>query len=245
MPGPGNIPRSMSWGAAGAPPNCFEALGVPITPIDDRGLTNTYPMFRLVARDAANNVLAQTDVVLPVSTELNCSTCHASGIGQPAAMPSPSWVYDPNPKRDFRLNALKLHDQKNLANPAYVAALAQFSYRSTGLVRLRRSGWTIDPLRDVSPLGGARDQRRAQHAAAHHLDACAACECNRSEHRPNDERFCKSNQLLPMPSRFHDAMFAWGDGRSRVHIGWFDADAMPELPRLDEHRRIGLPHRLV
>lgn len=133
MPGLSNLPRPMSWASTGAPSNSFEALGVPITPIDDRGRTNTYPMLKLVARDAANNVLAQTNVVLPVSTELNCSSCHASGIGQPAAMPSPTWVYDPNPKRDFRLNALKLHDQKYLTSPAYVAALAQFNYRNTGL----------------------------------------------------------------------------------------------------------------
>lgn len=48
-------------------------------------------------------------------------------------MPSPSWVYDSNPRHDYRLNALLLHDQRNASNPSYVAALAQFNYRSTGL----------------------------------------------------------------------------------------------------------------
>ncbi len=133
MPGPGNTPQPMTWGATGAPAFTFQALGVPITPIDDRGRSNSYPLFKLVARDAAHNVLAQTNVVLPVSSELNCSSCHASGTGQPRAMPSPGWVYDPNPQHDFRLNALLLHDQRNLTNPVYVAALAKFNYRSTGL----------------------------------------------------------------------------------------------------------------
>ena len=133
MPGLNNTPLPMAWGATGAPVNSFEALGVPITPIDDQNLPNSYPLFRLVARDATNNVVAQTSVVLPVSSELNCSVCHASGIGQEAAKPFPDWVYDPNPKHDFRLNILKLHDQRNSSNPAYIAALAQFNYRSTGL----------------------------------------------------------------------------------------------------------------
>lgn len=133
MPSLTNIPQTMTFAAAGAPAHSFEALGVPLTPIDNAGLTNTYPLFKLVARDAAKNLLAQTSIVLPVSSELNCSTCHASGTGQADAKPSPDWVYDPDPKHDFRLNVLKLHDQKNVANPAYTAALALFGYRSTGL----------------------------------------------------------------------------------------------------------------
>lgn len=133
MPGLANTPQLTAWAQTGAPTNTFQGLGIPITPIDDKGLTNTYPLFKLVARDAAKNVLAQTSIVLPVSSELHCSTCHASGTGQAAAKPSPDWVYDSNPKHDFRLNILKLHDQKNISNPDYIAALAQFGYRNTGL----------------------------------------------------------------------------------------------------------------
>ena len=133
MPGLTNVAQPMIWAQAGAPASTFQALGIPLTPIDEKGLTNTYPLFKLVARDAANNVLASTSIVLPVSTEFHCSICHASGTGQAPAKPSPDWVYDPDPKHDFRLNILKLHDQKNISNPNYIAALAQFSYRSTGL----------------------------------------------------------------------------------------------------------------
>jgi hypothetical protein len=133
MPGLANTPQPMTWAQAGAPLNTFQGLGIPLTPIDDKSLTNTYPLFKLVARDASSNVLASTSIVLPVSSELHCSTCHASGTGQANAKPSPDWVYDPDPKHDFRLNILKLHDQKNVSNPDYIAALAQFGYRNTGL----------------------------------------------------------------------------------------------------------------
>ena len=133
MPGLTNTPQPMTWAQAGAPANTFQGLGIPLTPIDDKGLTNTYPVFKLVARDAAQNILASASIVLPVSTEFHCSTCHASGTGQATAKPSPNWVFDPDPKHDFRLNILKLHDQKNISNPRYLAALAQMGYRNTGL----------------------------------------------------------------------------------------------------------------
>ena len=90
-------------------------------------------MAMLVAKDSTGTVLATAKIVLAVSDEMSCKTCHASGTGQANAKPSPDWVYDPNPKHDFRLNILKLHDQKNISNPDYIAALAQFSYRATGL----------------------------------------------------------------------------------------------------------------
>ena len=59
----------------------FVAEGIPITPYDDAGNKNYYPMFRLTARDAAGSVLATTDIVLPVSDEMSCKSCHASGSG--------------------------------------------------------------------------------------------------------------------------------------------------------------------
>ena len=40
----------------------------------------------LVARDSSGAVLATTDIVLPVSDEMDCRSCHASGSG-PAAQP--------------------------------------------------------------------------------------------------------------------------------------------------------------
>ena len=89
---------------------------VPITPIDDAGRPNPYPLMRLTARNSAGAVLAQTDVVLPVSGEMDCRACHASGAGA-AARPAAGWVNDPIDKRDFRLNILRLHDEKQRGEP--------------------------------------------------------------------------------------------------------------------------------
>ena len=50
-------------------------------------------MMRLIARDADGALLASTDVVLPVSDEMDCRACHASGSGA-AAQPAAGWVND-------------------------------------------------------------------------------------------------------------------------------------------------------
>ena len=129
MSGPANTPQPLTFNAAF---NWFEVLGFPVTPVDDAGRYNPYPMLRLVARDAAGTKLAETKVVTPVSSEMDCRACHASNAG-PAARPLAGWQNDPNGKRDFRLNILRLHDEKNLANPDYQAALAANGWPAAGL----------------------------------------------------------------------------------------------------------------
>ncbi|RMG73265.1 MAG: hypothetical protein D6710_03645, partial [Nitrospirae bacterium] len=58
----------------------FTASGIPITAIDDSGAKNHYPMMRITAVDrATGQVLASTDIVLPVSDEMHCSDCHFTG----------------------------------------------------------------------------------------------------------------------------------------------------------------------
>ena len=106
MPGLANQPRPMSFEPS---LTWFTATGIPITPFDDNGVKNYYPMMRLIARDQSNNVLATADIVLPVSDEMSCQNCHASG-SFPDAQPTPNWVNDSNPIRDYKLNFLLLHD---------------------------------------------------------------------------------------------------------------------------------------
>lgn len=129
MPGAGNPPQSMSWDASWG---WFTAEGVPLTPVDDLLATNRYPMMRLVARDASNLVLASTEIVLPVSEEMDCRACHGSGSGA-AAEPSGGWAYDPDPERDYRLNILRIHDELEAGNPDFVAALAAAGHDPAGL----------------------------------------------------------------------------------------------------------------
>lgn len=130
MPGPGNPPQAMGWSPSFT---SFLAEGIPITPTDDAGAKNPYPMMKLVARNGAGSVLASTRIVLPVSDEMDCSACHASGSG-PAARPPTGWVYDPDPQRDYRLNILKVHDEAEASNPAYAAALATAGFPAQGLL---------------------------------------------------------------------------------------------------------------
>ena len=133
MPGTNNTPQgtmfdtNLDW---------FYAYGVPITPYDDAGRKNPYPMMRLIARNDVGAAIATNDIVLPVSDEMDCRTCHASGT-QAAAQPAAGWVWSDNPERDFRLNILRRHDEQNFAqhHDLYVSALAARGFNPQGLYR--------------------------------------------------------------------------------------------------------------
>lgn len=129
MPGMPNTPQLLTF-VPGL--NWFEAAGIPITPFDNAGHGNSYPLLRLVAKGPSGTVLAQTDVVAPVSVEMDCRKCHGSGSG-PDALPAGGWVYDAHPSRDYRLNILRLHDEKHLGAEPYTGALAARGYPAGGL----------------------------------------------------------------------------------------------------------------
>jgi hypothetical protein len=141
MPGAANVPQPIPWDPTPGM-NWYQATGIPIVPTDDAGKHNTYPMMRLKARNSAGSVVAQVDVVLPVSDEMDCRACHSSGSG-PAAKPTAGWVYDSNSKHDFRYNILRLHDEKWAANPSYVAALQTAGYQPQGLFATAKAGTPI------------------------------------------------------------------------------------------------------
>jgi hypothetical protein len=103
--------------------NWFKAEGIPITPWDDAGRRNFYPVMRMSVVDASGAVLASTRNTLPVSDEMDCRTCHGSGASI-AARPGAGWVFDPVSERDYRLNVLRLHDERQAGNATYLAALA-------------------------------------------------------------------------------------------------------------------------
>ena len=129
MPGPANLPQPMSFDSA---QRWFHADAIPITPIDDQGGKNAYPMMRLVARNGAGTLLASTDIALPVSDGLDCRACHASG--SPAvARPSGGWVWDCDPERDYKLNVLQKHDDRHLGSGVYSNVLREAGYDSEGL----------------------------------------------------------------------------------------------------------------
>lgn len=129
MPGAANAEQPMAFDAV---PPWFSAVGVPITPYDDAADKNPYPMMRLTARDGVGSALASTDIVLPVSDEMDCRACHASGSG-PAARPAAGWVFASDAQVDYRLNILRLHDERQHSNPAFAAALQALALDPAGL----------------------------------------------------------------------------------------------------------------
>ena len=143
MPGTSNLPQAMLFEntnhpAAGVatPVNWFRAEGIPISPYDDAQNKNPYPLMRMIAWNSANQPIATNDVVLPVSDEMDCRACHASGT-QPAAEPAAGWLWDGLPERDYRLNILRLHDERQFAQhqALYAAALAARGFNPAGLYR--------------------------------------------------------------------------------------------------------------
>jgi hypothetical protein len=137
MPGIANTAQSMTFERtnSGTRVNWWRAEGIPITPYDNAGNKNPYPMMRLIAKRGAT-FIATNDIVLPVSDEMDCRVCHASGT-QNAAQPGAGWVWSANPERDYRLNILRLHDESQFAqNPAlYNSALAAKGFNPQGLYR--------------------------------------------------------------------------------------------------------------
>jgi hypothetical protein len=109
----------------------WEAVGVPTEPYDDKGKFNPYPTAMLVAKDSSGTVLANIKIVLAVSDELSCGTCHSSGT-DPAAEPATGWVNNSDPAKDMKFNILKKHDDRwNIAG--YLPQLKKngYTYQST------------------------------------------------------------------------------------------------------------------
>jgi hypothetical protein len=136
MPGEGNPPQRMTFDVTHA---MFTADGIPITPYDDAGAKRYYPLIHVIARDSAGNILAATDVVAPVSDEMDCRACHASDSSADAR-PSAGWVYHPNAERDYRLNILRRHDEHLNAAGNYRSLLTLAGYLPEGLYATANGG---------------------------------------------------------------------------------------------------------
>jgi hypothetical protein len=116
-------PQAMTFNAA---QSYWEAVGVPTIGYDDAGNFKPYPMAQVVAKDTAGNVLATAKIVLAVSDEMSCKTCHASG-SDPAAQPASGWVNHADPGKDVKLNILKKHDDRWNIQP-YLTQLKSKGY---------------------------------------------------------------------------------------------------------------------
>jgi hypothetical protein len=120
-------PAPLAWDSG---LNWYEGTGIPITPIDDAGKVNPFPVIKVTAKDSSGNVLATAHSVLPVATEINCALCHASVTGTLAAKPAGGWVNGVSTptERDWRLNVLRLHDERNAGDANYSTLLSAKGY---------------------------------------------------------------------------------------------------------------------
>lgn len=126
--------------------NWYSASGIPITPYNDDGSFNPYPMVEVSAIDSQGNVLAKTVTVLPVSTEMNCKACHSSNANYPDAKPIKGYVNLSDMEKDYRFNILRLHDQEhpNAVADNYEALMQKgYHYDMNGLEATANAGTPI------------------------------------------------------------------------------------------------------
>ena len=122
-------PRPMAFNTTN---KWFEAEGIPVTPYDDKGVKNFYPMVKVVAKDTTRKIMATARPVLPVSDEMSCKSCHASSTISSDAKPAAGWVNDSDPEKDWKKNILRLHDEKQLSSAVFTAALTKLGYNAAG-----------------------------------------------------------------------------------------------------------------
>lgn len=136
----------------------FIAEGIPLTEYRDSDLSTRYPyqLATLTAKDVlTGDVLAGLTVVAPVSTEIHCDTCHASGK-------------DPGGNQArVELNILALHDREvgtNLSNSRPVLCARCHSSNALGAP-------------GVSGVPSLSNAMHAHHAeeVTNTLDGCYSC----------------------------------------------------------------------
>ncbi len=123
----------------------WTAEGIPTSPKNDDGSYNMYPLVKVVAKDSGGNILAQTTTVLPVSDEMDCKKCHATNSSADAK-PSIGWVANGDAERDYKLNILRLHDQKEpnaVKNNSQALVAKGWAYSDAGLEATANSGTPI------------------------------------------------------------------------------------------------------
>lgn len=136
---PSTTPEMLAYNANHA---WWEADGIPIMGYDDNGDKNYYPMVKVVAKDLQGTVLASTQVVLPVSDEMDCTKCHASNSNSDA-MPGGGWENSADALKDYKLNILRLHDDKHDVS-AYLGDLQGSGYTySSSLYQTAQQGTPI------------------------------------------------------------------------------------------------------
>ena len=123
----------------------WEAEGIPMTPYNDGGTKNYYPLVKVTAKDSTGKILAEVKTVLPVSDEMDCKRCHASTSGNDAK-PNAGWVNNQDVEKDYDFNILRLHDDEHAdAVSKNMTALqaAGYNYDAQGLEATANNGTPV------------------------------------------------------------------------------------------------------
>lgn len=84
----------------------YEAKWVPALPQSDNGTWNPYQIAKLHLKNTAGTVIAMSQIVVPVSDEMSCQKCHASGGVAAVGIATPT----------LEQNILTLHDRRHGTN---------------------------------------------------------------------------------------------------------------------------------
>jgi len=123
----------------------WEAEGIPITPYNDDGTKNYYPLVKIIAKNSKGVVLASVDTVLPVSDEMDCKRCHASN-SVTDSKPRAGWVKNADAQKDYKYNILRLHDDREpnaVKNNETALKAKGFNYNLAGLEATAQGGTAI------------------------------------------------------------------------------------------------------
>ncbi len=123
----------------------WEAEGIPITPYNDDGSKNYYPLVKVVAKDSAGKVLASVDTVLPVSDEMDCKRCHSTNSVE-EAKPRAGWVNNSDAQKDYKFNILRLHDDRepnSIKDNKSALKAKGFNYNIAGLEATAKGGTAV------------------------------------------------------------------------------------------------------
>jgi hypothetical protein len=67
---------TMEWDGAA---RTFRAEGIPVVPVDDKGVWSPYQQVTVTVKDKGGATIAETKAMVPTSDEIDCAKCHAPG----------------------------------------------------------------------------------------------------------------------------------------------------------------------
>lgn len=143
--------------------NDWSATGIPVTPVDDNGLLNAYPISNIQVV-ANGQPVASTHAVVPVSWEISCNLCHPTNSGGAPASDA-----------DVEYDILRQHDRKHNT---------QLEVTARGGQPILCAGCHADPALGTTGVPGVSSLSHAMHGShaervrpllAMGKNACYAC----------------------------------------------------------------------